>query len=386
MMMPSCKWRRVLSLSLRLLLASRTAAWAFVTTTNTNDGRPTPAVSRRLTFMRKNNAYALPAAAGPTPTNSPVSSRPPFSLRRIDHVVIRCHNFSAMFHFYHHILGCTIDEPRNEHVNRFGGALTHLRAGSCYIDLLVYDKGHLTEGGQEAAARMHAGGAGLDGNKRLEDVRLSSESSTLDHICLRIDPYDKRQLLNYLEEENIEVIVAGDERLGADGVGPSVYVRDPEGNVIELKGSPYEIGDADEDTQTTEDHMKYNQSGGDPTSSINDEEKSSSQSTPNDTGEGSLTAKVPATPCSRICRYNSSFYDGNVCIGCFREAYEIEMWQSMTPYQKSLALLDSIDRCTAGSSEKENSNEYSGESTFDGAVTEGELLRQFNYWSDMARR
>ena len=28
------------------------------------------------------------------------------------------------------------------------------------------------------------------------------------------------------------------QRYGADGMGPSIYISDPEGNVVELKGPP----------------------------------------------------------------------------------------------------------------------------------------------------
>ena len=128
-----------------------------------------------------------------------------------------------MFDFYHRILGCTIDEPIDEHVNRFGGSLTHLRAGSCYIDLLAYDTNHVTKEGQDALARMHAGGAGLDDSKSIDDFNISSDASTLDHLCLRIDPFDKQKLLTYLKEENVDIVTVGDTRLGADGVNQMIY-------------------------------------------------------------------------------------------------------------------------------------------------------------------
>ena len=86
---------------------------------------------------------------------------------------------------------------------------------------------------------------------------------------------------------------------------------------------------------------------------------------------------VPASPCNRICRYNAAFYDGLVCIGCFREAYEIKSWNSMTNMQKSMTLLDAMDRCSDG-----DSKGYS----FDGAVTLDELNRQFMYWSNLAQK
>jgi catechol 2,3-dioxygenase-like lactoylglutathione lyase family enzyme len=191
--------------------------------------------ARRLNFQNLSESVHI---------SSPLtmfSLRPPFRLSHIDHVVIRCRNFPVMFDFYHRILGCSIDEPIDSHVGRFGGALTHLRAGSCYIDLLTYDTRHLTDEGCEAVARMHSGGAGLDDGNGIADVNFSPEPSTLDHLCLRIDPFDRDRLLDYFEDLNVNIVkraTAGDTRLGADGVGPSLYLRDPEGNVIELKGRP----------------------------------------------------------------------------------------------------------------------------------------------------
>jgi len=293
-----------------------------------------------------------------------------------------------MFDFYHRVLGCTIDEPREEHVNRFGGALTHLRAGSCYIDLLAYDTNHLTQEGRDAAARMHGGGVGLV-NKRLDELDLSSDSSTLDHLCLRIDHFDRQQMVNYLEGENVDIVVVGDKRLGADGVGPSVYVRDPEGNVIELKGSPYQNGEHQNQIDTS---ANNNQRDGKNFPPNNQQQNTDSTSTsPSDdtqensppllsTIQNSKRPSVPATPCNRICRYNSSFYGGKVCIGCFREAYEIEMWQSMTPAQKSMTLLDAMDRCT------DNDNDGATGESFDGAITMEELSRQYAHWSNLAKR
>ena len=84
-----------------------------------------------------------------------------------------------------------------------------------------------------------------------------------------------------------------------------------------------------------------------------------------------MKANIPMTPCNRICRYNSSFYNGQVCIGCYRETYEIEMWQTQTPMQKAMTLLDAIDRS--------NNNE----DEFEGAVTVEDLTRQYEYWSSV---
>lgn len=361
-----------------LLLASSTGCAFFGPPHNHRHAR-----ARQVTFHFQKNylaAFADPSESPTTLFSSTSSAGPPFRLKHIDHVVIRCQNFPLMFDFYHRILGCTIDEPRDDHLNRFGGALTHLRAGSCYIDLLAYDTNHLTEEGQEAAARMHAGGAGL-GSKSLADVTFSSESSTLDHLCIRIDPFDQQRVLEYLKEENVDIVVAGDRRLGADGVGPSVYVRDPEGNVIELKGSPYQ-DNAQNDIDYNSKINQVDKSSYVPNDAIQqpgEKDAENNELPSNDTQKlavknSSPSDNIPMTPCNRICRYNSSFYDGQVCIGCFREAYEISIWQSMTPMQKSMTLMDAIDRCAGG----EN---------FDGTITmEESLTRQYLYWSDLAKK
>jgi hypothetical protein len=68
-----------------------------------------------------------------------------------------------------------------------------------------------------------------------------------------------------------------------------------------------------------------------------------------------------------------------VCIGCFREAYEIGTWQSMTLLQKSMTLLDSIDRCSG-----DTKGDFGMGEIFDGAITMEELKQQFLRWSDLA--
>ncbi|KAL3803544.1 hypothetical protein HJC23_014092 [Cyclotella cryptica] len=300
-------------------------------------------------------------------SSSQKSNGPPFQLQRIDHVVIRCANFAPMFDFYHRILGCTVDEPTQDHLNRFGGALTHLRAGNCYIDLLAYDPDHLSNDGRNAITRFHAGGQGIASGV-MEDVQFSSDTSTMDHLCLRVEPFDEQRMLEYLEKENVSIAASGGDRLGADGVGKSIYVRDPEGNVIELKGPPNagpgrNTGD---DAKSEEKHISAEKK------TVGGNKSMSSDNAP--LAEANEESDVPATPCIRICRYNASFHNGQVCIGCYREAYEIQSWQSMTALEKSMTLLDAIDRC------EDNNN------TFDGAISKDELIQQYKHWERLSRR
>ena len=89
------------------------------------------------------------------------------------------------------------------------------------------------------------------------------------------------------------------------------------------------------------------------------------------------TPAVPLTPCTRICRYNSKVFGGQVCIGCFRETYEIGRWQSMSKNEKYYALLDAADRheelqCMG------NGNDVTTN------VSREELMRQAEFWKSQA--
>ncbi len=59
----------------------------------------------------------------------------------------------------------------------------------------------------------------------------------MDHFALRIDPFDEAALRAHLESHGVE---AGEvaTRYGAEGDGPSLYITDPDGNTVELKGPP----------------------------------------------------------------------------------------------------------------------------------------------------
>ncbi len=59
----------------------------------------------------------------------------------------------------------------------------------------------------------------------------------MDHLCLRIEPFDATAIQKHFAAYGYD---SGEEksRFGADGQGPSVYLTDPEGNGVELKGPP----------------------------------------------------------------------------------------------------------------------------------------------------
>ena len=133
----------------------------------------------------------------------------PFAVREIDHVVLRIRDLERTLAFYCGILGCAV-EKRQERIG-----LIQLRAGRSLIDLVPLD-GKL---GREGGA-----GPGTDGRN-------------VDHFCLRVDPFDGARILEHLRANALEP--GGIEaRYGAEGEGPSIYVNDPDGNTVELKGPP----------------------------------------------------------------------------------------------------------------------------------------------------
>lgn len=130
-------------------------------------------------------------------------------LRGIDHLVLRVIDLDAMLRFYVDVLGCRIERRQDEI------GLVQLRAGGSLIDLVPVD-GKL--------GRMGGAAPG-------------SEGRNMDHFCLRVEPFDAGAIRAHLAAHGVG---AGptESRYGAEGEGPSIYLADPEGNVVELKGPP----------------------------------------------------------------------------------------------------------------------------------------------------
>ena len=131
-------------------------------------------------------------------------------IRDIDHVVLRASDPARMQAFYCDVLGCTVAKVQE----RIG--LVQLQAGRSMIDLIDVN-GVIGQAGGAPPGR---------------------EGRNMDHICLRVEPFDGEAILGFLKANGVD---AGEvvSRFGAEGDGPSIYITDPEGNVVELKGAPY---------------------------------------------------------------------------------------------------------------------------------------------------
>ena len=81
----------------------------------------------------------------------------------------------------------------------------------------------------------------VDANGRLGQsggAPPGAEGRNLDHFALRIEPFDRDAILEFCAVHSIEAQAMEHALLGADGYGPAVYLTDPDGNRVELKGPP----------------------------------------------------------------------------------------------------------------------------------------------------
>ena len=132
----------------------------------------------------------------------------PITLLNLDHLVIRCADLKAMQVFYGEVLGCTLERVLEEQ------GLYQYRAGAALIDLVDIEKpigkGPVPDPGRRNMA----------------------------HFCLRIEDADWKSVIAYVRQSGIDIDDEPGRRYGADGHGQSIYLRDPEGNEVELKMSP----------------------------------------------------------------------------------------------------------------------------------------------------
>lgn len=130
-------------------------------------------------------------------------------IRGLDHVVLRVADMARARRFYADALGCHVEK----HQPDIG--LIQLRAGLSLIDLVDIDGEIGRTGGAAPGA----------------------EGRNMAHFCLRVEPWDEAAIRTELEQHAVAIGTAG-SRYGAEGQGRSLYVYDPDGNLVELKGPP----------------------------------------------------------------------------------------------------------------------------------------------------
>ena len=133
--------------------------------------------------------------ARPTPIGDPV-----LRVKGLDHIVLRVADIDRAIGFYGAVLGCPVERRLPEI------GLVQLRAGAAMIDLVP----------------------------RSED---EDEGRNVDHFAVQIEAMDVAALSAHLRRHGID---PGEvrRRYGAEGYGASIYITDPDGNTVELKGPP----------------------------------------------------------------------------------------------------------------------------------------------------
>ena len=135
-----------------------------------------------------------------------MASRPPFALEGLDHVVLLVDGMAEAEAFYRDVIGCTVDRALPQY------GMLQLRAGAALIDLVDIDSE-----------------AGAWGRPEVPGGR------NMDHVCIATGAWDEAAMRAHLAAHGVEIVEEG-VRYGARSDGLSFYVKDPSGNVVELKG------------------------------------------------------------------------------------------------------------------------------------------------------
>ena len=136
----------------------------------------------------------------PDDATAVADTRTALKVKGLDHVVLRVADMDRAIAFYEQVLGLNVERRLPEI------GLVQLRAGSAMIDLVP----------------------------RTED---EDEGRNMDHFAVRIEAMDVPALQTHLRRHGID---PGEvrRRYGAEGYGSSIYITDPDGNTVELKGPP----------------------------------------------------------------------------------------------------------------------------------------------------
>jgi glyoxylase I family protein len=128
-------------------------------------------------------------------------------VKSLDHLVLRVKDLAAMERFYCEVLGLTV-ERRADQIG-----MVQLRAGAQLVDLV------------DAGGMLGRQGGAAPG----------AEGRNLDHFCFNLEDFDLAAVTAHLQAHGVTIGESG-RRYGAGGFGVSVYLTDPEGNGLELRG------------------------------------------------------------------------------------------------------------------------------------------------------
>lgn len=134
------------------------------------------------------------------------NSKIPFSLVGIDHVVFLVDDMNRALAFYQQVLGC----QRGYSYPDLG--MEQVWCGNALI--VLWDTTH--PGARSAIPDIPGG-------------------RNVDHVCIATSPFDHDEMRTHLETHDVKIEREAHHG-GARGMGHSFYLRDPFGNLLEIKG------------------------------------------------------------------------------------------------------------------------------------------------------
>jgi catechol 2,3-dioxygenase-like lactoylglutathione lyase family enzyme len=127
----------------------------------------------------------------------------------LDHIVLAVRDMDAMLHFYLEVIGLVPHRVED------------YRAGSALFPCARVDEGTLVDLLPEALWNTGTAGSGTFPN--------------LNHFCLALEKPEWDPLLGRLSAAGVGIEMGPLLRSGARGDGMAIYVRDPDGNQLELR-------------------------------------------------------------------------------------------------------------------------------------------------------
>lgn len=124
----------------------------------------------------------------------------------MDHIVLCTRDVDRSIEFYEGILGLAAERLAEFRAGQVPFPSVRINAGTI-IDLLPVSRAK----------------------------SMPSQLRNQDHFCLVIQPMDMHKLKVVLEESGVEVVTGPATRWGARGNATSIYIKDPDGNIIELR-------------------------------------------------------------------------------------------------------------------------------------------------------
>jgi catechol 2,3-dioxygenase-like lactoylglutathione lyase family enzyme len=126
----------------------------------------------------------------------------------MDHIVLNVSNIDRSLHFYCDVLGLKAERVEDYRAGSVGFPSVRINEHTI-IDLFPPER------------QAKFAGEGLAPN--------------MNHLCLCTENEDMDEVADYLKDQGLEIETGPIKRWGARGDGKSVYFRDPDNNLVEVR-------------------------------------------------------------------------------------------------------------------------------------------------------